>query len=168
MNKVKKVFDLIEKILSVIISVIMAAITLAITYQVILRYVFHHSNVWAEEFARYGFVWVVMLGSAIASRKLQHLQIDVFIKMFSATLRKVVQLISYIIMEIFLAFLFLYGIEIIQQSGGQLSTGLQIPMPFMYSSVPVGAGLMFLFTLEVLMNQYIAPFFHKKNEHASL
>lgn len=168
MNGVKKIFDAVEKILSIIVSAIMAAITLVITYQVILRYIFHHSNVWAEEFARYGFIWVVMLGSAVASRKLQHLRIDVFVNQFGPKLKKAVELISYLVMEIFLVSLFIYGIQIIQQSIGELSTGLQIPLSFMYSSVPVGAGLMFLFTLEILIDQYILPLFRKKNEHASL
>lgn len=154
---VKKVLDFIETVLIKLVCVLLAAMTLVITYQVIMRYLFQSSTIWAEEFARYAFIWVVMMGSVIAMRRMKHIRIDFVIERLSPKVRKVFDLFSMIIMAIFVVCLLINGVKIVMQTGNQISTGLHIPISYMYSSIPISCFLMLLFILENVYNDYFMP-----------
>lgn len=151
----KKVFNGIDYILRLIISVLLLLMTAVIFYQVILRYIFQGSNVWAEEFARYAFIWVVMLGSACAVRRYKHIRIDFLVDRMSPKLRYVVELVTYLIMIAMLLLLTYYGFAIANQTMGQLSSGMHISKGFMYTSIPVGSLFMIIFIIEILVNDFI-------------
>ena len=73
--------DGLESVEKVFLVVTAAIMVIVIAYQVVLRYVFHASNAWSEELARYLFIYDVFIGSAIALRKNSHLQVDVFLNL---------------------------------------------------------------------------------------
>ena len=81
LNGYTKFMDVLEKILRWILGISMAVMVAVIFYQVILRYVFHNSNIWSEELARYLMCYAVLFGAAIAVRKGSHLQVDFLINM---------------------------------------------------------------------------------------
>lgn len=145
---VTRVFDFIEKMLSIIIIILLAIMATSTFYQIVLRFVFKGGNVWSEELTRYCFVWVVMLGSVVAIRKARHMRIDFFINLMGPKLRKVADVFAYVIMTIFLIVLTMKGMDIASQTTNQLSSGLKIPMSFMYSSIPISSVLMLAFIVE--------------------
>lgn len=151
----KVFFDAIDKAVRLIVSVLLASMTLVIFYQVILRYGFHSSNIWAEEFARYAFVWVVMLGSACAIRVYRHIRVDFFVERMTKKVRYWVEFGTYILMLGTLVLFTYYGISIASRTMGLLSAGLHISKGFMYASIPVGSILMIIFIIEVLLNDFI-------------
>ena len=155
MKGVKKLLNLLEKALITLMTVLLASMTIVICYQVVLRYFFHDANIWAEEFARFAFVWMIMMGSVVAIRRFKHLTIDFLIQLAGPKLRKVLNLFSYVLIMVFLGFLLVYGIELAQKTGNQLSSGMKIPMSYMYLSIPFGSGLMMLYILEHLWDSYI-------------
>jgi C4-dicarboxylate transporter DctQ subunit len=157
MHTVSRLFDFIEKAVNSIIVVLLILMTAAIFHQVIQRYVFHQANIWAEEFARYAFVWVVLLGSASALRRFQHIRIDFLAQRFSPRNQKIISLCNYLLMLVFLAVLMIYGLKIADQTAGRLSAGLGVSTGFMYMSIPVGSALMFLFILEILGRDFFFP-----------
>jgi TRAP-type C4-dicarboxylate transport system permease small subunit len=150
----KKFFDIIDKTVRFIISVLLVLMTLVIFYQVVLRYGFHSSNIWAEEFARYAFIWVVMLGSGCAMRAYKHIRVDFFLDRMEPKVRYYVELGSYILMLITLVMLTYYGMNIAARTTNLLSAGLHVSKGFMYSSIPVGCILMILFIIEILANDF--------------
>jgi len=85
---------------------------IVITYQVILRYVFHASNAWSEELARYLFIYDVFIGSAIALRKNSHLQVDVFLNLMKPKTKYLYTIIITILGVAFLVVLFLYSVKL--------------------------------------------------------
>jgi C4-dicarboxylate transporter DctQ subunit len=152
---IKYIFDIIEKIINAAIILLLMLMTAVIFYQVILRYAFRGTNIWAEEFARYAFSWVVLLGSASAVRRFQHIRIDFFVQKISAEKQKYINIFNYSLILIFLGVLIIYGLNIASRTGGQISAGLGIPISFMYMSIPVGSFLMLIFTLEILFKRYL-------------
>src|SRR5690554_5609036 len=145
---VTRAFDFIEKILSITIIILLAIMTVSTSYQIILRFVFNGGNIWSEELTRYCFVWVVMLGSVVAIRKARHMRIDFFVNLLNPKQRKVADLFAYVVMIVFLIALTVKGADIASQTANQLSSGLKIPMSFMYSSMPVSSVLMLAFIIE--------------------
>jgi C4-dicarboxylate transporter DctQ subunit len=155
MQIVTRLFDLIEKTINSIIIVLLMTMTVAIFYQVVLRYVFQSTNIWAEELARYAFIWVVMLGSASALRRFKHIRIDFLVTGFSEKAQKLISLFNYVLMLIFLVVLVVYGVRIAEHTAGIPSAGLGVSTGFMYLSIPIGAFLILLFTLEILVKDYL-------------
>ena len=121
---------------------------IVITYQVILRYVFSASNAWSEELARYLFIYDVMVAAAIATRRNSHLQVDAFIGILKPRTKAIYTVIATIVGIVFLVFLFCYSVVLCQAAAVNVSAGLKIPM-----SVPIGAVLMILTSIEVIMKQ---------------
>lgn len=156
MHALKRLCDGIEKTLNAVIVCLLALMTAAIFYQVILRYVFQSANIWAEEFARYAFIWVVLLGSAGALRRFQHIRIDFLIEALPPGIQHCVNLVNHVLMAVFLVVLGMYGLDIASRTGNQISAGMGIPMSYMYMSIPIGSGFMLLFLLEILLTKYLS------------
>lgn len=148
----KSIFDKLEKVILVILALSIALMSFVIFLQVIMR-IFKTALPWAEELARYLFVWMAMLGASIASRRGSHLSVDVLLeklpKKYSRVLLTVITLLIIFLMSI----AFIYGIQITSITFKQLSAAMQIPMGFVYSAIPVGSALIILFTIENYFNR---------------
>ncbi len=109
---------------------------------VFMRYVLNYSLTWAEELARYMFIWLVYLGAALCVRRRKHIVMDIVIASMKPGLKKVFSLVNNAIMLAFVLVLAQQGFRMMPILGTQASTALQIPMSFIYAAVPVGAVLM--------------------------
>ena len=146
-----KFLDLIEKIEKVFLAAAMVVMIVDMTYQVIMRYVFSAANAWSEELAKYLFIFEVMIAAAIAIRKNSHLQIDVLINCFKPRTKVWFTLVSTLVGMVFLVFLLIYSIGLVQTGGSNISVGLNIPMSIPYASIPIGVVLMLLTSVEVVL-----------------
>jgi len=155
MCTLKRICDAIEKTINISITLLLMLMTLVIFYQVVLRYVFQSANIWAEEFARYAFVWVVLLGSASAIRHFQHIRIDFAVTLFPKKAQAVIEVINYLLIAGFLIALIRYGYLITLRTGHQISAGMHLPISFMYLGIPISSAVMLLFTLEILLNKFV-------------
>ncbi len=150
MAHLKKFLDGLEGILKVLMAVLLMVMTLTIFYQVVLRYVFHHSNIWAEELTRFLFVWVSFLGSAVAIRRNRHLKVEFFLDLLKPKARSIIQICMYLGSLVFLYVLLKNGISLVSKTTHNVSTGLQIPMSIPYSAIVIGTGLIILFVFEMI------------------
>src|SRR5262249_21495399 len=78
--------------------------------QVFTRYVLDNPLIWSEEVARYLFVWVSMIGGALAVREAKHFGLDLFIRPMPR-LRPVLGPLVTAVMLVFLAVLLKTGID---------------------------------------------------------
>lgn len=148
--------DMLEKIQRAILTVSVAAMVVLMVYQVILRYVFSNSNAWSEELIRYLFILNVMLASPIAIRRNNHLQIDVLINCFSPRVKRIFTVLATLAGIVFLCFLLKYSIDLCMTatnnvSAGLAAAGLNVSMAIPYASLPLGAVLMILTSIEVVL-----------------
>ena len=71
------------------------ALTILATFaQVVFRYGLGASLSWSEEFARYVFVWIIFIGTSVATRRGQHIMVEVIVALFPPKLREAVGLVS--------------------------------------------------------------------------
>src|ERR1700733_12182917 len=54
---------------------------------VVARYVFHNPIIWSDELASSLFLWLAMLGSAVALRRSEHMRMTAFVGMLSPPVR---------------------------------------------------------------------------------
>ena len=146
-----RILDFIEKILRVLVSCFFAVMVSSITYQIILRYVFARANAWSEELARYSFVWLSMLAAAIGTRHARHMNIDYFVNRMPRHMKLFVEMGTRGLAMFFFWILGYKGVELCVLTMNQHSTGLEIPMGYVYLAIPIGAFLMILFTIEDIL-----------------
>lgn len=150
LKKYSKFLDGLESVEKVFLVVTAAIMVIVIAYQVVLRYVFHASNAWSEELARYLFIYDVFIGSAIALRRNSHLQVDVFLNLMKERTKYIYTIVVTLLGILFLAVLFVYSISLCKISAVNITPGLQVTMAVPYACMPLGAILMILTSIEVI------------------
>jgi C4-dicarboxylate transporter DctQ subunit len=140
----------------------MIIMVVAVFYQVVLRYIFNSPNIWAEELARYCLIYISLFASAVAIRRYNHIRIDFFVNFFPKKTWKFFNLFAYILMLMFLIFLFYYGVKITLQTGNQITSGLKLPISYIYVSIPIGTFFMIVFIIENLYREFVKPAFSKE------
>ena len=85
-----------------VIVVLVSCLTAVTFAQVITRYGLGDPLIWSEELARYLFVWVSMIGAALAVREGGHFGLDLLIRRVPA-LRSIVAPVVTTVMILFLA-----------------------------------------------------------------
>jgi TRAP-type C4-dicarboxylate transport system permease small subunit len=128
-------------------AVLLAVLVATTLLQVLSRYVLSKPLDWTEEVARYIFVWVGMLGAGIAAKDRAHFFVDLLLERMPPLLRKYVTVITGLVSSIFLLAVSWAALELALSNGVQDSPVLTIPMSVPYLAIPVGLGLMTLFTV---------------------
>ncbi|MBQ7084273.1 MAG: TRAP transporter small permease [Anaerotignum sp.] len=146
-----KFLDKLEMIEKFILAITSAAMVVIIVYQVFLRYCLHASNAWSEELARYLFIYDVMIAAAIAIRRNSHLQVDFLINLLKPKAKAIFTIIATLVGMVFLVCLFSYSITLCQASMNNISPGVGVSMAIPYASMPIGAVLMILTSIEVIL-----------------
>jgi TRAP-type C4-dicarboxylate transport system permease small subunit len=124
----------------------MMVMLLTIFSQVITRYGFGYTPQWSEEVARYLFVYVVFLGSALIMGESGHLAVEFLPNHFKgARIGTALRALSLVCGYLFVAILLTQGSRMVQTMTFQTSPGLEIPMSYVYAVIPVSAVLMALY-----------------------
>lgn len=146
----KKVIDQIEEILVAICLVIMTTLTFT---NVIARRVFSASFSFSDEITTYLFVFISLLGSAVAAKRYAHLGLTVVLDIVGPGVRKILKLIGFALATIFSASICYYGIFMVinQFQKGQVTAGMQWPEWIFGSFVPIGAFFMTVRFLQVFI-----------------
>ncbi|MBN2396403.1 MAG: TRAP transporter small permease [Candidatus Atribacteria bacterium] len=138
----RKLLDIVNKVLQSISVVSIGAMLVIIFIQVIFRYVFQHSLTFSEELARYLFVYTVFFGTAVVSKNNGHIIMEALTDHLKGKLAKYTKIFAYCCTIIFIFILFYYGIRMMVISSYQLSPALRISMSYVYLAIPVSAFVM--------------------------
>lgn len=143
-----RVLDAIEKVFIIALGILLAVMSGVMFYQVVLRYVFNHPNVWAEEIVVYCFAWVCFLGAPVCVRRNSHLKVDFVLEQMPPKLRAIWQAIITLVGCVFCVIVIPVSIPMVTQVLDQISLGAHVPMWIPYLSVPFGCVFMLLFGIE--------------------
>ncbi len=122
------------------------AMLILLTVQVISRYVFNHSFVWTEEVAIICFVWMQYLGIVGSVLNRKQLRIDFFIDYLPFKTKRVVLIIGNLFTMLFCGLTIKPMISVIKIliRGNAKTLLTRIPMPLIYSIMPICMGLMII------------------------
>ncbi len=151
MKAYSKFLDKLETVEKVFLAVTVAIMIFVIVYQIVLRYVFSAANSWSEELARYLFIYDVMIGAAIATRRNSHLQVDFLINLLPPKVKCMFTIVATAVGIVFLGFLFTYSLTLCQTASNNMSAGVPVSMSVPYACIPIGAVLMVLTSIEVIL-----------------
>jgi TRAP-type C4-dicarboxylate transport system permease small subunit len=127
-----------ETAIIILLVTLLTAVTFA---QVVTRYALGDPLIWSEEAARYLFVWVSMVGAALALREGGHFGLDLLIRPMPQ-LKPILGPLVTLVMVVFLVILLKTGIDETRLAATQFAMTFQMRMQWAYLALPVGAGLM--------------------------
>src|SRR3982074_2761814 len=137
--------DLVARLETIAVILLVTLLTAVTFAQVITRYVMNDPLIWSEEAARYLFVWVSMIGAALALREGGHFGLDLLIRPMPQ-LKPLLGPLVILIMVMFLVILLKTGIDETRLASMQFAMTFPMRMQWAYLALPVGAGLMLFHT----------------------
>jgi tripartite ATP-independent transporter DctM subunit len=128
--------------LEAIAALLMTAIVLLLLGGVTARYVFSHPVDWIDEVVSIAFIWVAMIGAAIAMHRNEHLRLTLFLDMMPQQMRDLVHAFALAAVAAFLIGLIGPSIEHVQEEWFITSATLGIQSSYRVAAIPVGLVLM--------------------------
>ncbi|MGR5177364.1 TRAP transporter small permease [Vibrio parahaemolyticus] len=155
---IRKLFDNIEEIITV---PLMAALLVVLTWQIGTRWLLNDPSLWSEELARVLFMYMSLIGCAIAIKRGTHVNITFFSDKLPQTIRfsLVIALEFAVLMSIF-AIIYL-GYQHVQRTAFFELITLGISSKWMNYSLPLGG----LFMVVRQIQKIIAIGFEFKQAH---
>jgi len=141
---------------AVILVALLVAMTVVVFLQVIYRYFLAQPLSWSEELARYFFVWICLLGTALSVQKRGHFGMELFYKMLPQTGRRSLRFVISLLMGAVILIILIHGFFLTQDAAGQRSPATGIPMSWIYICLPLGGGLMAIHLLTVCFKDALA------------
>lgn len=141
LKKADRIIGLIEKQL---LNILFLAMAIIVILQVFNRALLNFQMAWADEAARYLFVWLIFVASAYAIKEKAHIGVTAVVGLLPDRVQKALGLFSYVVCMLFcIAFVYFTAkIISVQILYGQISPSLRIPMPIAYGGMVVGGVLM--------------------------
>ena len=126
-------------------SLSFAVIIVVSMAQIINRYVFGKSFVWAEELSVELMIWIAFLGAAKGTAQQSHTNLGVLVNKLPPAARCVVNVLGNLLCMAFAAVCLYYGARLSVNSWASSTTGTKIPLGLVYLAVPLSSLLMIVF-----------------------
>ena len=98
-----------------LIAFLMAAMTLVTFMQVVARYVFNYSFVWALELTGVMFAWLIFIGMSYGVRVGAHIGVDAVVKSLSAGAARVVGIVAAVLCIVYASIVFVGGFTYVRK-----------------------------------------------------
>lgn len=144
----KRVLDVLEKLLEAACVLALSVIVLAVSWQVLARYVTQASTAWAPEVAQIAFVWLSLLAIPVGLRHGRHMLIDVWFSVPGRSFQTAVSTVSMLIVVGVSLVLAYYGWNVLEVAMRRTLPGLGISSGWMNLAVPVGFVLCAVYAVE--------------------
>ncbi|MCW5236816.1 TRAP transporter large permease [Verminephrobacter eiseniae] len=114
---------------------------------VLSRYLFSSPIVWIDEIVSMSFIWLCMMGAALAMHRNEHLRLGLFVDQLSGAVRATVRAFALCAMLAFLLVLLPSACEYAQQEWLIRTPALDLPNTFRVAAIPFGFAAMLLIVL---------------------
>lgn len=125
-------------------AILVFADILLILASITARYAFHRPIIWADEVAVIAFLWIAMLGSAIAARRNAHMRLTTVVSRLDARWRGLVTAFTGLLSIVVLAALFIPSLEVVVEHWAIRTPALQIPDGLRLTALTAGIVMMLL------------------------
>lgn len=127
-----------------IVIVTFAVMVGATFLQVVCRYLLSFSLPWADELARFCLVWMVFVGMVSALVRGQHVTVDILLDRYRGRVQRWMLNVIDLACAVLFAVLLQGGVQLMELTATQTTSGMNLPKPFVYAAVPIGAVLILI------------------------
>jgi TRAP-type C4-dicarboxylate transport system permease small subunit len=142
----KKLSDAVAFVAGAVVCVLLVAACVIVFTEVLLRYLSLGSLAWADEAARFLFIWMSLLGAALGVREGIHFTINFISDAVPNQVRRGLVLIAAVGSSLVYLVMIVEGWRFVIFNQTQLSPALDMSMSVPYLVVPVSGTLMLFFT----------------------
>lgn len=125
-------------------ALVLAEVVLLFT-GVLARYVFHSPLIWVDELASTLFLWLVMLGSAVAMSRGGHMRMTAVVNATTGRRRAFLESLAIVVPILFLALVIQSAGEFAHDEIVIVTPGLGISNAWRAAALPIGIGMMLVF-----------------------
>jgi tripartite ATP-independent transporter DctM subunit len=147
----RSVLGRIESVLGFLVEIPAAVLVVAeiviLFAGVVARYVLHAPLIWSDELASILFLWLAMLGAAVAFRRGEHMRMTALVAGARPAIRAYLDVFATGAALAFLLLIALPAYEYAYEESFITTPALQISNTWRAAALPVGTGLMALFAL---------------------
>lgn len=148
--RLRKIGDVINTVTRAVLGVFSLALCFAVIGQFVLRWV-GLSMSWASDFSCYMFIWTTMLGSAVASRHLLHIGVDIIINCFRDRIKKAIVILADVVLLVALVLFIISGTQYTLGQISHMGTTVKVSLSIFYVSLPVCGVIMAYYTFVQLL-----------------
>ena len=134
--------EVLWKSVEVVMVAILGVMVVLVFGNVVARYVFDAAITWAEEVARFLFVWLTFVGASLGLRRGVHLSVDLVVAALVGRKRLVLQIICHVISLVFFGVWAFGGLTLIEANLDYMSPATGFSMGLVYVIGPLSAVLL--------------------------
>ncbi|KJS20783.1 MAG: hypothetical protein VR72_13495 [Clostridiaceae bacterium BRH_c20a] len=137
-------------------ALLLSVIIILLGIQVFLRFVFKDAIGWQEEIIRYCFVWMNYLGVALGAKRLGHIRVTTFLKLFSKKMQERFLVFADLLWVCFNIAVILISWEMtkVMMRFKIISPALQWDLKWLYLVIPFGFALTTFRIIQVNWRRY--------------
>ena len=144
-------FDRLEMILMIICGVLCFGFSLSVTADIVTR-TLGSPWLWLQEATSTLFIYAIFIGTAVATRRNDHLYLTAISEALHGTPRLIVEIIIRIVVLMVAGVLIYYGYVNYLRGFGSFRLPSNTPIASLYAAIPLSGVLIALFTIEQLVN----------------
>ena len=129
-------------------AIIFSVITIVASAQIVNRYFFGNSFVFAEEMAVQLMIWIAFLGAAKCVSVDAHTRLSVLVDKLPPRAKAVAVLLSNLLSIGFLGVAAWYGFRLVATTWRATTTGTHVPEGLVYLAMPFSSVIMILFLVQ--------------------
>lgn len=140
----------VDRALEAILAALMAAMVLAVLWQVATRYLLRDPSSVTEELARFGLMWLGLLGASYGFGTKAHLAVEILPKS-----RKLDLFVAACVATFSIVVLVIGGFRLVGATLalGQTSAALQVQRGYIYLALPISGMLILFYTIEAALTR---------------
>ena len=144
-------FDKLELALMIICGVLCFGFSLSVTADIVTRTV-GTPWLWLQEVTSTLFIYAIFIGTAVATRRNDHLYLTAISEALHGTPRLIVEVIIRVVVLVVAGVLIYYGYVNYLRGFGSFRLPSNTPIASLYAAIPLSGVLIALFTVEQLVN----------------
>jgi TRAP-type C4-dicarboxylate transport system permease small subunit len=144
-------FDWLELILMVICGILCFGFSLSVTADIVTR-TLGNPWLWLQEVTSTLFVYAIFIGTAVATRRNDHLYLTAVSEALHGTPRLIVEITIRVVVLAVAGVLIYYGYINYIRGFGSFRLPSNTPIASLYAAIPLSGALIALFTVEQLVN----------------
>ena len=142
-----KIWKGLDTVMDALTTIGMIGIAVICIIQIIARFIFKRSIIWANEASCFLFVYVVFMGAFILIRDNGFIRMDLIQSKIPKAGRFVYDLVLQLLVVVYAAVFLIYGFQFAQRNGIQVSSAMHLPMNVVYSIMPISGFFMIVYSL---------------------
>ena len=149
--------DPLENVLMILCGISIAGFTFSVFLDVVTREL-GAAILWLQLATTGFFAWGVFIGMAVATRRMDHLNLVEITKHMSGPKRSFMEIFNWLIILVVALAMLVFGIQNGMNDMGSYRAPSLIPLATYTASVPIAGALMVLFCIEQLVNGWAHGF----------